>query len=249
MVPTESVKSALIQKVEHYLQLTAQERNLLSQLETSPRQYSRNTEVVSSGSPADQLFVVQSGWLISYTLLPDGRRQVLQIHFPGDICGLSDLPFAQTTHEVKTLTDCTLSAFPRDALDPIFRGSARLTAVMFSMVMIDQAIYMDRLRVMGRMNARERVIHFLLSTLSRLRVLSPGLGTVFDFPLTQTDLADAVGLTNVSVSNALGMLQEKGVLKRSGGRIHVLNEAYMRETANFIDRYGELDISWFPERA
>ena len=239
-------ESCLVLKLGHYIKLTKAEKELLIDLEKSTRSYARNSEIFRSGEKTENLYSVKSGWLVSYTILPDGRRQILQIHFPGDIVGIADIPFRKATHDLKTLTECQLCPFPKHDLDRIFIESPRLTSLLFSMVMVDQAVNLDRLRVLGRMNAKERVVHFLLTTLSRLRMTNHDLGDTFDFPLTQFDLADAVGLTNVSVSNALSALQEQGALKRAGGRISVLDENAMRESSSFVNRYEPIDISWFP---
>lgn len=229
-----------------YLMLDEDERELLGSLTQEPRRITRNSEVVREGKAADNLFVVQSGWLLSYTIMPDGRRQVLQIHLPGDIIGFCDMPLPSFTYELKSLTDCRLGMLTRERVHDIFHKTPRLTAFLFSLMMVDQKTHTDRLRVLGRMNARDRVIHFLLSVLVRLRLTDEAEGDMFDFPLTQFDLADAVGLTNVSVSNALSGLQEQGIVKRSSGRIQILDEAYMREAVSFTNRFESIDISWFP---
>lgn len=246
MVRTKRGESPLATLAGKYLTLNEDERELLGSLNDQPRRIARNSEVVREGRAADNLFVVQSGWLLSYTIMPDGRRQVLQVHFPGDIIGFCDMPLPSFTYELKSLTDCSLCMLTQTHVQDIFHKTPRLTGFLFSLMMVDQKTHTDRLRVLGRMNARERVIHFLLSTLVRLRMIDQADGDIFDFPLTQFDLADAVGLTNVSVSNALSGLQEQGVLKRSSGKIQILDEAYMREAVSFINRFESIDISWFP---
>ena len=246
MVRTERGESPLATLAGKYLNLNEDERELLETLKDQPRRIARNSEVVREGRAADNLFVVQSGWLLSYTILPDGRRQVLQVHLPGDIIGFCDMPLPSFTYELKSLTDCSLCMLTHNRIQDIFHKTPRLTGFLFSLMMVDQKTHTDRLRVLGRMNARDRVIHFLLSILVRLRMIDEAEGNVFDFPLTQFDLADAVGLTNVSVSNALSSLQEQGVLKRSSGRMHIVDETYMKNEVGFINRFDSIDISWFP---
>lgn len=249
MVDDNSSVSLVARKLGQYAPLTENETELLARLEKGHRTFPRNSEIVSNGNPLDNLYAVRAGWLMSYTILPDGRRQVLQLHFPGDIISLCDLPFGHTTHDVKTLTECDLSVFTPDSLYAIFGQSPRLTALLFGTLMMDHAGFMDRVRVLGRMNARERIVHFLLSTLHGLRMSNSAISHKFDFPLTQFDLADAVGLTNVSVSNALSALQEQGILQRSSGQIHILNESLMREMASFTERRIKTDLSWLPKTA
>ena len=102
------------------------------------------------------------------------------------------------------------------------------------------------LTAVGRLSARDRVLWFLLMVLDRqtaparqecggptpVRAPEPAdardgsasgwsavaTGTI-RLPLTQTEVGDCLGLTNVSVSKTLSQLSEDGAISRQGGRI------------------------------
>lgn len=63
----------------------------------------------------------------------------------------------------------------------------------------------------------------------------------FEFPVTQTDLADATGLTPVHVNRTLQRLREQGLIRTDGKTWTVLNPAGLREAAKFEANYLHLD--------
>lgn len=59
----------------------------------------------------------------------------------------------------------------------------------------------------------------------------------FDLPLTQIDLAECLGLTNVLVNCALRALREKGLATSEKSRISVVNRTELWRAADFNPRY------------
>lgn len=243
---TNKDKSCLVEKLSSFIDLGDVDSQLLAELEKNNRAYKKRDEVWTLDDEINNLHVVQKGWLMSYTILQDGRRQVLEIHYPGDVIGLPDIPFKHSTSNLVAIEDCVLCPFPKSSVDVIFSKSPRLTALLFTLAMIDKAINLDRLRVLGRMSARERLAHILLEIHSRLTLTKGVLDNGFRFPLSQFDLADALGLTNVSVSNAFGKLEAEELISRNSGNIQLLNVESMIQMSDYINRYREVDISWFP---
>lgn len=239
-------KSCLVEKLSAFVDLGDVDSALLAELEKDNRTYKKRTEIWNLDDGIENLHVVQKGWLMSYTVLQDGRRQVLEIHYPGDVVGLADIPFRHSTSNLMALEECVLCPFPKSSVDVIFSQSPRLTALLFTLAMIDKAINLDRLRVLGRMSARERLAHILLEVHSRLTLTKGVLNNGFRMPLSQFELADALGLTNVSVSNAFGKLEAENLISRNAGNIKLLDTDAMIQMSDYINRYREVDISWFP---
>lgn len=238
--------SCFIQKLGYYVDLDEDDRALLATYEKEERHYQRGAVISASGAPITEVFVVKSGWLATSTNMPDGRRQLLRLHLPGDMVGLAEMPLTVSPHEVQAVTDLCLCPFPKQRMDRIFETSPRLTALFFSFTMVDQLVLLDRIRMLGRMSARERIAHLLLEICSRLRINNSGMGATFRLPLTQGQIADAVGLTNVYVSKSLSQLREEGLISMADGRVTLENEAALRRMTDFEDRYREIDLDWFP---
>lgn len=241
------VNSCLVHKLENYLPLTDREKEALATLERSPRTYSGGTTIISEGDDAETLYVVQDGWLHSSNDLADGRRQILLLHYPGDILGAASIAFDEASSSVVAGDDASLCRFPKSALGAIFDEHPRLAALLYAIGMLENVALSDRLKVLGSSSGKGRLAGFILEILSRLRASQSQALVSFDMRLTQADIGDATGLNKIHVNRLLRELeQQDGAIRRTGRTIEILREDYLLEISSFADRYRAIDSSWFP---
>ncbi len=244
---SEQDESCLVCRLSYYIDISERDERLLRKLEENQISIAAKTDLNAQDN-IDSLFVVKSGWLYSYVDLDENSRQVLRIHYPGDVVGLTDVAMQESFGTVKAATKAVLCPFPKKHLDAIFTQSPRLTALIFSLGMLEQVVLMDRLKIIGRMSAVDRVAHFLLEIHARLKIHAPkDVDGEFDIPLTQEAIGDAIGLTNVSVSNALTQLEFDGYLRCNKRRVTFHEMEKLKEKINFRDRYFKIDTDWFPD--
>ncbi|WP_299785121.1 Crp/Fnr family transcriptional regulator [uncultured Marivita sp.] len=155
------------------------------------------------------------------------------------------LKHATTT--LRTAEEVCLCPFPKASLDEILRKSPRLSALLLSIALREQVVLIDVLRAMGRMSAQERVSYMLLDLIARLRITNSQMTDTFRLPMTQSQIADYLGLTNVYISKTLIRMEETGYIYREEDRLRILNEIAMIELTDFHDRYADMDTSWFPQ--
>lgn len=130
----------------------------------------------------------------------------------------------------------------------VLRESPRLTALIFSLCMLEEAILLDRITMIGRNSALRRVANYILEIHSRLRThTDDATFSSFEMLLTQEVIADALGLTNVSVSNAFTQLELDGKIVRNRKVITLTDPEKLKKELNFKDRYFRIDPSWFPK--
>lgn len=239
--------SCLVEKLGAYIDLSEGEIALLRRFEETPRTYPRRKIVRRQGEEASELFVLRNGWLFSFAILPDGGRQVLDIHFPGDIVGLTSVAFEKSASGLATATKAVLCPFPKAYLDEVLKDAPRITALLFSMGMLENVVLIDRLKSIGRMEARDRVAHFMLQILARLRVTGPDTGASFTLPLSQELLGDALGLSAIHVNRTLRRLEEEEFITRKGQEITILREEKLGEMVDFNNRYYKIETGWFPQ--
>nr|CAA6829079.1 MAG: cAMP-binding proteins - catabolite gene activator and regulatory subunit of cAMP-dependent protein kinases [uncultured Thiotrichaceae bacterium] len=243
----EQDESCLVCRLGYYIEINERDERLLRDLEKNRISVAAKTDLRAQDN-IDNLFVVKSGWLYSYVDLDETSRQVLRIHYPGDVVGLTDVAMQESFGTVKAATKAVLCPFPKKHLDEIFTQSPRLTALIFSLGMLEQVVLMDRLKIIGRMSAVDRVAHFLLEIHARLKIHSQTtVHGEFDMPLTQEAIGDAIGLTNVSVSNALAQLEVEGYLCCNKRRVIFHEMDKLKAKINFKDRYFKIDTRWFPD--
>jgi len=242
-------KSCLVCYLSHYLELEDLDHQLIAGLEKDERSVSARSRVVSQGDPARMLFVIKSGWLYQETDLADGRRHLVRTLLPGDVYGLGELGNRVASTHLTACTDAVLCPFPKSALSEILQRSPRLSALLLDLSARDQVLYVDRLRAASRMSAKARVLSLVLCLLDRLRVTGEGRDDALELPLNQTEIGDLLGLTNVSVSKAMVELEQGGMIERHRTRLSLLDMARAAASVEHVDRYSELDTSWFPALA
>lgn len=238
-------RSCLVAKLSAYAELSRGDERLLTALEENERDLRKDQIVRRAGQLVDELFVVKSGWLTSFSILEDGRRQLLKLFYPGDIVDLSEAALPRASHDIKCVTAATLCPFPKDGLEAIFSRSPRLTALLFAISAREGQQLLDRIRAIGRFSAYERLCYLLLEIAERLRLTEREADDGFRLPLTQSDIADLLGLTNVYVSKTISRIERDQLIRRQGSRISILDRPRMREVAEFRHS-GPLETSWFP---
>ena len=240
------VGSCLAERLGHYVSLTASETDALERLEDQVRTYRRDALIRHENDKARELFVVRKGWLHSYALLSNGSRQIMRLHFPGDLLGLSSLAFGQATDSIMAVTDVELCPLDRDSLASVFEQHPRLAALIFTICVAERVSLADRLASIARTSARARVATLLCELIARMRISGGRDLQDFHIPLTQEEIGDATGLTAVHVNRMMRNLVDDGLIGRNGNVITLLDEARLVAEVNFVDRYAQIDTSWLP---
>jgi len=115
----------------HYVTLSASEAQTLAALEQQERSFKRGTVIRREQDDARDLFIVRKGWLYSSVLLGNGSRQIMRLHFPGDLLGVSSLAFGDSADSIIAVTDVSICPFDRELLAALFRDHPRLSALVF----------------------------------------------------------------------------------------------------------------------
>jgi CRP/FNR family transcriptional regulator len=157
-----------------------------------------------------------SGVLAMSTSTSDGREQIVGLLFPGDFVG--QLFIADATLTFAALTDAELCAYPREAFMALLTDHARLERRLLerTMAALDEA--RQRMLMLGRRSAGERVAGLLVELGDKLSVGDQSGSVTFELPLRRAQIADVLGLTIETVSRQLTRLKGAGVIALPGGR-------------------------------
>ena len=245
-VPYRLMGKNLTSRARHYVALSAAEEHLLDNLQADEVVLNAKETLANEQDPAN-LLVVKSGWLCSFTESEGKKRQMLAMHCPGDIVGFANLTMRHPFRQLMGATGAVVAPFSKHRLNDVFIQSPRLTALLFSFAMLDQVVLLDRIRTLGRCLAVEKVTYLLLDVQARLQIhIAHGELETFEVPLTQEMIGDLLGLTNVSVSNALTQLQYEGYISCQRKLVTIHEREKMSAMIDFKNRYADIDTSWFP---
>ncbi len=232
-VPDRPSAMALLSKLHGLLGLTEQEAYYLGSIPADMLALKPRDEILTGGEPCRWLFVARSGWSIYYKLLPDGRRQIVQFVLPGDIVDLHALFQMETPCSLAALTAAEFARIDAARLGDLYFRYPRLAAALAWMAARDRAMLMEQVVRLGRKTAYERLAHLLLELHQRLVGVGLAAGDGFRLPVTQDELADALGLSLVHVNRTLQRLRRENLLRLDNQRVDLLDRERLAEIAGY----------------
>ncbi len=235
--------SALERKLAGLVGLSGEAQALLAGLEAQSR-YVAGKELLGIGATeGPATWLIGSGWVYSYDLFADGRRQIIGFHLPGDLIGRGPLA-AGGPHLYATASDCVLCTLDQAALAEILHGSTGLAMALRAAAARDAAITEQHLVSIGRRSAEARLAHLLLELGDRLEAVQLADPGGYRCPLTQELIADALGLTNVHVNRLLRRLRDRDLLTFVRGFVAFKDKPRLIELAEYDPAYLDGSGSW-----
>lgn len=202
----------------------------------------------SEGDEIDHVYVVRSGLCYRYRYLKDGRRQIVDLAFPGDFIGLEALTQDSFVNSLTALTPARVAAYPVSEFIRQCYAEPSLVRVLLEWMARGQSILTKRLLGGAHGSASQRIAHLLLEI--RLRALfsirlEPKKETHFsllgvddtelNLKLPQAIIADTLGLSIVHVSRTLTSLREDGFIEQSATGLRYRNLDGLKDLALWDD--------------
>ena len=168
----------------------------------------------ADGDPKLSIYRVLSGALCLYKVLPDGRRQVIEFAYAGDVIGLEAGTVATCNAQATVAT--RVSCLPVAILDRAAALNPRIAMQLYQTMARNLEVMRDHLVCVGQRSAMERLVSFLLR-LARRRAAVTCNGDTFELPMTRSDIADFLGLTIETVSRTLSKLKARRCIEIDQG--------------------------------
>jgi CRP-like cAMP-binding protein len=210
---------------------------VLEALCANEERFRAGANVFDEGDARSAAFVVTRGMASRYRLLADGRRQILTFLIPGDICDLHVYLIKAVDHSVATIVPTRIAIIERDAVTSMVARHPRLGAALWWSAMQEDAMLRERIVALGRRNARGRVAYLLCELVWRQRAIRMSEDHSIRLPLTQSDLADALGLTAVHVNRVLQRFRKDHLITLERRRLTLLDIEKLQVTAGLTSNY------------
>ncbi len=220
--PRKSDSHPFLRKLARFGRLSPAERAAVTGILQDQEEIEADRDIVSQGERLKNAVILEQGWAIRYRTLEDGRRQIMNFLLPGDMFDLCAFLLAKSDHSIGTIMPCVVHHVPVDAITRLFEKHPRLGAAMWKSGLQEEAMLRERVLSLGRRTAEERIAHILYELWLRLSAVGERDGKSFDLPITQVELADAVGLTSVHVSRTLRVLKRRGLVSIDRHRVTIL---------------------------
>jgi len=192
--------------------------------------------IIDAGATGERIYTLLSGWAFRYKTMPDGRRQILNFLLPGDLVGLQAELTGAFPHGVEALTQVSLCAFKHDTVLSLFSDHAALALDLTWLAAHSERMGDDVLLTVGRRNATERVATLLVHLFKRASSVGLDQAGAIAFPLTQTHIADALGLSQVHVNRVLQGLRRASLIQLTDGRLSIGDLRALRRVAAYWEQ-------------
>lgn len=202
-----------------------------------------NVDIIQQGEPPNVSCLLIDGFLCRYHLLPEGKRQILSIHCPGEIPDLQNLYLKYMDHTLATLVPSEIGFIAHKDIRVLIRARPDLAELLWRETLIDAAIFRQSIISLGRRNARERLGHLLCELFVRQRVIDNPPRNACRLPLTQTQLADLLGLSLVHVNRTLQGLRADGLVELEDRLLVVRDWEGLQDVSAFDPAYLQLDVA------
>jgi CRP-like cAMP-binding protein len=233
----------MVRKFERRRRLDTADREALLALPHSVRRVAAGTHLVRDGDVPEQCCVLLSGFAYRHKITGEGGRQVIALHMEGDFVDLQNSMLEIADHNVQTLTEAEVAFIPRDAVRELALSRPAIGMALWIDTLVDGSIFREWVVNVGRRDSRARVAHILCEFSLRLEAAGLAQNHCYELPMTQEQLADAVGLTSVHVNRVLRQLAEAGLISRKKRSIVILDWQRMRDVGDFSDRYLHNDAA------
>jgi CRP/FNR family transcriptional regulator len=194
-------------------ELTLGQSQLNTIFGSSPPRMLKAGEILGAAlGSSDGICRLRAGWACQFHDLANGGRAIVDVYLPGDVLGLDAILGTRPLEEISTLSTVTIEMIPAAAA-MIELMASRTTALYVAWLLSRRQRRADRLlAALSCLDARGRLATMMLDFYTRLRRRRLIAGSVFNLPLTQTQIGDYLGLTAVHINRALRALRDARIV-------------------------------------
>ena len=230
--------SILTRRLEEFTPLTDGDRAELARLGTqATHTIEPKRDLLSEGEAPRSVYLILEGWACHYRTLENGRRQIVDFSVPGDLCDLNLFILDAMDHSIGAITTLRVAEIGREVLRRVVTTVPNITTALWWQELVSKSIHREWIVNVGQRSARERIAHLLCEMFLRLESVGLTQGFSCDFPPTQTDIADATGLTPVHVNRSLQELRRCGLIELERQKLTIPDMSALQKAAVFNPAY------------
>ena len=140
-----------------------------------------------------------------------------------------------------TLTPCSVGFITHEALNKLFERHYRIAKAFWRENLIEGAIFREWMTSIGQREAYSRIAHLLCEMVVRLRAVGLANGYSCNWPITQGEIGDALGITTVHVNRVLQAMRADGPIELKGEQLNIPNWDKLKKAGDFDPNYLHLN--------
>ena len=228
---------AHLRKIRARADISDEEERAIGDLASEVTEIPADRTIVRHDQELNHSILLLSGWLARAKDLASGQRQLAELHVAGDFADLHAFTLKYLDHDVISLSRCRLALIPHERLTELTENFPRLARIYWLLTNIDASIQREWTLSLGRRSAVQRMAQLFCELNVRLSIAGLAQEDSYEFPLTQTELAECLGLTSVHVNRTLQALRRDGLIDLEGRRLTIHDLDALKRVAEFNGRY------------
>lgn len=202
----------------------------------TPKYYPPETVILRQGDGETRTFLIESGWGMVHRDLSTGARQIVELPISGDFVG--HFTHHAIRHEsFSSVTDLRVWEGSANAFHAALTDTSSVGDFVYSAIARQRSLLGERLADIGQRGAAVRATHFLLELGLRLEYIGAAQCDNYYCPLTQSVLADTLGLTAIHLNRTLRETREAGLFQFRRGHVEFLDYEAAVSFAQFDGSY------------
>ncbi len=235
-----SNQNPILRKLENLFALSDAEKATLSRLPIMVTDIGQGQDVVREGDRPTRCFALLEGFTCFYKTTGKGKREIVALHVPGDIPDLQSLHLSTLDSSIATLSPCKVAFVQHEAVHHLCREHARIGSALWRELLIEASIGREWTTNVGQRAGTSRVAHLFCEIIARMRAVGLAGDHACHFPVTQTNLADASGMSTVHLNRCVQELRAAKLLVLHGGKLEILDWERLKAKADFRPAYLHL---------
>lgn len=194
------------------------------------------------GQEQDQVerwYRIVSGVARKCVVLPNGRRQILDLLLSGDFFGIDAQPPEQHCYCEAVVDGCVVACYSRRDVEALAEADPRVAQALRDLAFRAISRLQTQLLIRGRTTATAKVGSFLLNMEHRLCDRPAG---AVELPMSRSDIADYLAISVETVSRALTGLRDRGAIRFSGARRLTIIDPAALQVDQRRDPERDLDV-------
>jgi CRP-like cAMP-binding protein len=234
------VSNLLARKLQRYVPLFEADLASLAEPLAQGRVVAARKDIISEGDDPRGINVILDGWACRYRQLVDGRRQITSLLLPGDTCDPHVFLLEQMDHTIGAITPILLGQITGSALQEMTARRPRLDLAFHREALASAAVQREWTVSLGCRTGIERLAHLFCELHARLAAVGLADESSCPLPITQNDLADAMGQTSVHINRTLQELRGQGLITLRSRRLTIHDPVALARLAHFDPAYLHL---------
>jgi CRP-like cAMP-binding protein len=234
-----SVRQALqrfLDRLSTQTLLAEEEAEAILSLNGSDQRIREGVEFVERERVVHSVCVLVEGLVARTSVTTEGRRQISAFYVPGDIPDLYSLMQPRVASSLRAMTQCEIVRISHDDMREAINKHPGLMEAFWRYAVWDASAAVEWIVSLGQRQAPERVGHLFCEMAVKNGQAGPGTVS-YRFPITQSILADALGLSAVHVNRSLQRLRSLDLLQVDHAAVTIPDWNKLANWAGFDEGY------------